>query len=258
MCSAATPARAGRSAPSTYSIRLGASRDARRASRSRRTAPPADLHGRILVFGGASTTVHDAVQRFFPTSGRSQLIGHLPTVRADITAAVVGQRVILIGGFNGAGPQRTVWATRDGRHFKVLARLPQAVRYPAAAALGRAVYVFGGLISGGEYTGRFSNAIQRVSLPSGRARIVGRLPTPLAQGMAAVIGGHIYVLGGSTPAGPTATVRRFDPATGRTVPAGRLAHPRTDAAVATVGHTIYLLGGTSNHPLDTFTAVRFR
>jgi serine/threonine-protein kinase PknK len=221
-------------------------------------AAAANLRGRILVFGGASSSVHDVVQQFLPSSGRARVIGHMPTVRADVTATVVGRRAILVGGFDGAGPQRQVWATGDGSRFRVVARLPQPVRYPAVAALGSAVYVFGGLISGGEYTGIFSDAIQRISLPSGTARIVGRLPTPLAHAMAAVIAGRIFVLGGSAPGGPSDAVRRFAPARGRTVPAGRLPRPRTDAAVATIGRTIYLLGGISSGPVATITAVRPR
>lgn len=132
------------------------------------------------------------------------------------------------------------------------------MRYPAVAALGRTVYVFGGLISGGEYTGTFSNAIQRVDLPTGTARIVGHLPTPLAHAMAAVVGGRIYVLGGSAPGGPSAVIRRFDSVTDRISVAGRLPRPRTDAAVATIGRTVYLLGGISKGPLASVVAVRPR
>lgn len=219
-------------------------------------AAAANLGGRILVFGGASSSVHDVVQQFLPASGRARVIGHMPTVRADVTAAVVGRRVILVGGFDGVGPQGDVWVTRDGRSFRVVARLPQPVRYPAVAALGSAVYVFGGLISGGEYTGTFSNAIQRIYLPSGTARIVGRLPTPLAHAMAAVVAGRAYLLGGSAPGGPSDAIRRFNPATNRLTLTGRLPHPLTDAAIATLGRTIYLLGGISNGPVATITAVQ--
>jgi N-acetylneuraminic acid mutarotase len=87
---------------------------------------------------------------------------------------------------------------------------------------------------------------------------VGRLPTPLAHAMAAPVGGHIYVLGGSAPGGPSDAVRRFDPATGTIARVGRLPHVLTDAAVATIGHTVFLLGGISSGPLDTITAVRLR
>lgn len=132
------------------------------------------------------------------------------------------------------------------------------MRYPAVAALGSAVYVFGGLIAGGEYTGTFSNAIQRISLPTGSARVVGHLPTPLAHAMAAVVAGRIYVLGGSAPGGPSNAVRRFDATTNTIALVGRLPHPLTDAAVATTGRTVYLLGGISRGPVATITAVRPR
>jgi N-acetylneuraminic acid mutarotase len=221
-------------------------------------AAAADLGGRILVFGGASTSVRDVVQQFLPASGRSRVVGHMPTVRADVTAVVAGRRVILVGGFDGVGPQSSVWATRDGRHFTVVARLPQPVRYPAVAALGADVYAFGGLISGGEYTGTFTNDIQRVDLRTGSARIIGHLPTPLAHAMAAAVLGRIYLLGGSTPHGPSNAIRRLVPADGRTVAAGRLRRPLTDAAVASLGPTIYLLGGISQSPLATILAVHPR
>jgi serine/threonine-protein kinase PknK len=221
-------------------------------------AAAANLGGRILVFGGASDSVHDVVQQFLPASGRARVIGHMPGVRADVTAAVVGRRVILAGGFDGVGPQSDVWATGNGRSFSVIARLPQPVRYPAVVGLGNAVYVFGGLISGGEYDGMFSNAVQRVSLASGTARVVARLPTPLAHAMAAVVSGRVYVLGGSAPAGPSDAVLRFDPATDRLEHAGRLPYPITDAAVASIRRTVYLLGGISRRPLATIVAVRPR
>jgi hypothetical protein len=53
----------------------------------------------------------------------------MPRVRADVTAVVVGRRVILVGGFDGVGPQRDVWATTNGRSFTVIAQLAQPVRY---------------------------------------------------------------------------------------------------------------------------------
>jgi N-acetylneuraminic acid mutarotase len=215
----------------------------------------ANLGGRILVFGGASTSVYNTVQQFFPATGRSQIVGHMPGVRADVTAAVIGGRVILVGGFDGIGPQSAVWQTRDGRHFTVLAHLAQPVRYAAVAALGNVVYVFGGLISGGEYTGTFSNAIQRINLASGAASVVGRLPTTLAHAMAATVNGGVYVLGGSAPGGPSNAIERFDPKRNRMQPAGRLPRPLTDAAVATIGPSVYLLGGISSAPVATITVI---
>jgi hypothetical protein len=52
----------------------------------------------------------------------------MPTVRADVTAVVVRRRVVLVSGFDGVGPQSSVWATGDGRRFAVVAQLPRPVR----------------------------------------------------------------------------------------------------------------------------------
>ena len=224
-----------------------------------RTVAVADA-GKIYVLGG-----HDlaggsvtTVEAFDPATGRSRVVGTMPTVRADVTAAVAGGRAVLVGGFDGLGPQSSVWATGDGRHFTVVAHLSQPVRYPAVAALGSDVYTFGGLISGGEYDGDFSDDIQRIDLATGSVRIIGHLPTPLAHAMAAAVGGRIYLLGGSAPQGPSDTIRRLDPTSGRTILAGQLPRPVTDAAVATIGSRVYLLGGISRRPLASVISVRLR
>jgi Kelch motif len=219
-------------------------------------AAAALLRGRVLVFGGASSTVHDDVQRFDPPRHAASVVGRLPTVRADLTAAAAGNSVVLAGGFDGVGPQRDVWATGNGTQFRVIATLPQAVRYPAVVAQGDNVYVFGGLISGGEYNGTFSKLIQRVRIHERSAQVVGHLPTPLAHAMGALLGGRVLVLGGSTPVGPSAAILRFDPTSGRVIRVGHLPHPLTDAAVATISDSAYLLGGISRQPVASIIVVR--
>ena len=96
------------------------------------------------------------------------------------------------------------------------------------------------------------------NLRTGSVRVIGHLPIPLAHAMAATVDGHVYLLGGSTPHGPSALIRRLDPASGRTSLAGRLPRPLTDAAVASIGSTIYLLSGISHGPLATILAVQPR
>jgi hypothetical protein len=221
-------------------------------------AAAAALGGRLLVFGGASTAVHDLVQRFEPGRGAARVVGRLPAPRADVTAAVVSHTVLLIGRFDGIGPQRDVWASHDGVHFQPIARLPEAVRYAAVVSQGESAYVFGGLISGGEYDGQFSNLIQRVRLgPHPTATVVGHLPEPLAHAMGALIDGRVLVLGGSTPHGPSSAILRFDPARRQIARVARLPHPLTDAAVATIGETAYLLGGISTGPRAEVIKVRW-
>lgn len=163
---------------------------------------------------------------------------------------------MVAAGFDGTGPLDTVLATTDERSFRLISRLPQAVRYPAIAVVGRSVYLFGGLEFGGEYTGTFSPAIQRVDLASGQARIVGRLPTSYAHAMATVRDGQVFVLGGSTPTGASNAILRFDPKTGAVSRAGKLPEHVADGGIATIGDTTYLLGGISAAPLTTVCIVR--
>ena len=150
-----------------------------------------------------------------------------------------------------------MWATDNGTSFHVVAELPQPVRYPAVAALGTAVYVFGGLISGGEYNGVFTNDVQRVDPATGAATVVGHLPFPLAHAMGSEMAGRLYVMGGSAPSWTSRQVLAFDPANNRISLVALLPEPVTDAAVVTIGHATYLLGGISTSgPLASITVVR--
>ena len=99
----------------------------------------------------------------------------------------------------------SVLITSGATGFRTLTWLPQAVRYPAVAVSGGDIYLFGGLLSGGEYTGTFTPLIQQVDPAAGTARIAGRLPYPVAHATAVVLDGQILILGGSTPQGPTPT-----------------------------------------------------
>jgi N-acetylneuraminic acid mutarotase len=250
---------AGGSITDVYRLdpKTGRSRKAGALALQTHGAAAATLGGRVLVFGGASSSVQDTVQWFHPASGRTSVIGHMPRQRSDVTAAAVGKQVVLAGGFDGYGPQADVWASRDGKSFRVVARLPQPVRYPAVAVHGSDVYVFGGLISGGEYNGTFTSDIQRIRLSTGTATIVGHLPVALAHAMGAAVDGQLLIIGGSTPVATSASVYRFDPATKTISRVATLPAPLTDAAVATVGNSVYLLGGVSGgRPLDTITRVR--
>ena len=196
---------------------------------------------------------------FDPATGVTTVTGLLPGPRADLAAAAAGGRQVLLGGFDGSGPLDSVLIASGTTGFRTLTRLPQAVRYPAVAVSGGEVYLFGGLLSGGEYTGTFTPLIQQVDPATGTARIAGRLPYPVAHAKAVVLRGQILILGGSTPHGPTSDILRFDPARQAITLAGRLTAPSTDGAVAAVGDTGYLVGGLSaTGPLDQIVVITLR
>ena len=214
---------------------------------------------KILLFGGAGAGAGgsplDLVQVFDPATGNTAQAGVLPRPRTGAAATQVGNEIIVLGGFDATGPVPEILATADGSSFHVVGKLVTPVRAPALAAVGTTVYVFGGVISGPDSNGTFSPGVQSYNISTGLSKTVGTLPAPLAHARAVALGDQVYVLGGSTPGGPSAPIQRFDPRSGVLNPAGKLPGPVADAAAATIGSTSYLAGGIAAKPLTEIVTV---
>jgi hypothetical protein len=239
-------------------------------------AAGAMLNGRPVVFGGGSQTSIADVQA--GPAGQAGAVsaapaswtraGQLPGLRSDLTSAAAGGKAYLVGGYDGASYSPAVLATADGRTFAVAARLAVPVRYPAVAALGSQLWVFGGQTPAG-----ITDAIQRVDLATGKTAVAGHLPSALAYATGMTVDGHIYVAGGQTApatsgsglAGPSAAlttsaqVLSFTPAGagGQVRLAGQLPVPVASAAAAVWHGTGYLVGGENNgRPVPAVTTLR--
>jgi hypothetical protein len=180
---------------------------------------------RILIFGGADVAPDNPVQAFDPVTGTTTVIGHMPSARADLVTAVIGGRMIVLAGFTGSAFIPDIWATTDGRSFAVVGQVAQCERYPAIAAVGSTIYLFGGLVAGGEYDGTYSSTVQSFDVATGRSTVVGHLPAPLAHARAAVVAGQVLVFGGWTAAGASSAILGFDPASGASQRPGRCPKP---------------------------------
>jgi hypothetical protein len=170
----------------------GQTRVAGRLAVATHDAGGALLGSRPFVFGGGSVSSTGAVQSGQPGQALATA-GRLPGVRSDLSAVTLGGRAYLVGGYNGTRYYSEVLATADGRRFRVAARLPVPVRYPAVAALGSRIWVFGGQTPSG-----ITSTIQRVDPASGQATVVGQLPAPLAHATGFTLGGRVFVAGGQT------------------------------------------------------------
>jgi len=243
--------------------------------------------GRALVLGGGSPATVATVQSFaLAAPGRrgraatATRTGSLPAPRSDAVAVAIGATTYLVGGYDGTRPDASVLATVDGRTFRTVAALPVPVRYPAVAALGGKIFVFGGQAITGRQAGAPLDVIQAVDPARHSAAVIGHLPEPLAGAAAVTLGGELLVAGGESPgaqrpvpglgttqlgpgessagsggessASPTSTVWAvwaFDPATRHLLPAGRLQVPVSHAAVAVTGSTAWIVGGESGGAL---------
>ena len=214
--------------------------------------------GKILLFGGAAgsgSAPLSLVQLFDPATGGTAQAGPLPHPRTEAAATQVGNEILVLGGFDATSAVPDILATADGSSFHAVGKLTRPVRAPAVAVVGTTVYLFGGVVSGPDYTGTFSASVQSYNISTGLSKVAGTLPAPLAHARAVAFGDQVYVVGGSTPKGPTAAIQRFDPRTGGLSPAGNLPGPVADPAAGTIGSTTYLAGGIAAKPLAQIVAV---
>jgi hypothetical protein len=202
-----------------------------------------------FVFGGGRTVAGQRVQRI-DAAGRVTRIGELPAPRADLAAIAVAGEVLIVGGGTPARPDPRILASTDGIHFREVARLIVAVRYPAVAVLDGIVYVAGGSTPSGE-----TGAIQAIDPATGVVRLVGHLPHPIADATALLVGGEL-VLAGGRDRGRVLDELWLIGSGGRSVSnAGHLPYAVADAAGVTIGGVGYVIGGETNGPISSILTI---
>jgi hypothetical protein len=221
-------------------------------------AAGAVLGGRVLVFGGGNQTSVATVQSYPLTSDgapTATVVGQLPQARSDATAVTIGRTAYVVGGYDGARADPQVLATTNGSSFKVVTSLPVPVRYPAVAAVGTTIYVFGGQPVGAPALA--VDTVQRIDTSTGKAAVVGHLPHPVYGATAVTMGGVPYVAGGTDGTTDTGAIDAFDVKTHKTLAAGNLMAPVANSAATVVGGTAWLIGGESGGtPLDAVQMLR--
>ncbi|HET9059190.1 MAG TPA: hypothetical protein VFN61_04660 [Acidimicrobiales bacterium] len=237
---------ASQSAVFTLSLTNGALQAVGQLPAAAHDVAAAQLGSRGFVFGGGAATPASYSQ-VVTGSGAGASAGTLPAARADAAAVAIGGTAYIVGGYDGSQMDAAVLATTDGASFTTVAQLPVPVRYPAVAALGTKIYVFGGQDANGAPT----DSVQVVDPATHQATVVGHLPVALSAATAATIGGYIYLAGGDTPL-PQATtgaaqasgaIYAYDPATGRFLVAGSLRVPVANAGATVTGGRLWLVGG---------------
>jgi outer membrane protein assembly factor BamB len=105
--------------------------------------------------------------------------------------------------------------------------------------LGSQIYVFGGLGA----TGHPTSAVQLVDPGKRTARVVGRLPVPLAGAAAANLGGTIYLVGGDTASVPKRAIYAFESKGSSFMRAGSLRVAVANAGSAVRNGRLWIVGG---------------
>jgi hypothetical protein len=210
-------------------------------------AAGATLGTRLLVMGGGTTAPAGTTQ--IESGTRVVQGGALAGPRADAGAVTIGRSVYLVGGYDGSTLNREVVVTTDGHAYRNVAALPVPVRYPALAAVGSSIYVFGGQLANGHPTG----AVQVVDTQARTVRVVGHLPKPLDGASAGLLNGTIYLAGGHTATGPAGAIYAYQPNGSSFLRAGTLRVPVAYAGAAVTRGRLWIVGGEGRSGAPTTT-----
>ncbi len=196
----------------------------------------------VYLFGGGDGSAqHREIVRVDPVSGRTQPAGSLPAASSDQAAAEIGGTAYVVGGFDGSRWLDTVVAWRPGESARVVAHLPDPVRYAAVTAVRNALVVAGGSLP----DGRASDSVYVLRAGSSRPVRIGRLPAPTTHASAATVDGRAIVVGGrgAGVGTPTSRLVAIDILRRTIRPAGSLGEPLSDSTAVAIGGRILVAGG---------------
>ena len=175
------------------------------------------------------------------TAGPTALTLHI--ARAAGAAAVVGNKIVVVGGRTGA-TQKPVTPTEifDGTSWHDAAGIPIPGDHLAAASDGTYLYAVGGR----KVTVTANTAaVQRFDPATGQWTQLPAMPSAASDLGAAIVGGQLITVGGESPASVFSTVRAYNLATSTWSSLPNLAAARHGAAVAAIGNTLYAIDGAA-------------
>jgi N-acetylneuraminic acid mutarotase len=208
--------------------------------------------------GGASETLAEASNKVFAfREGKWVELPPLQHARAAASAAVVGDKLVVVGGQN---DKQLVAPTEvfDGESWTQAADLPTPREHLAAVSDGVYVYAVGGRNLSADEN---SAAVDRYDPASGSWAELADMPSARGSYGAAFMEGRIVAVGGEEPTRVLATVEMYDTSSGKWTTVAPLGTPRHGQVVAAVGSTLYCIGGADrpSHegPVATVEALDF-
>jgi hypothetical protein len=203
--------------------------------------------GNLYAVGGRSGVVLADLDRYTPATDTWVSLAGMPTARAGLAVAVVGNAIFAIGGRTGSGgpcsggPLATVERYDiDTDTWSTAASLPSARSDLAAYTQGGKIYVFGGCTAFG-----FTNAVDVYDpVTDSWSTVPADMPTARAAMYAAGgKGNRIYVIGGWNGGGPLPTNEFYTVAADAWSTDTPMATPRAEMGLASHGGRIYTVGG---------------
>ena len=191
-----------------------------------------------------------AVQRFDPNADRWIQLPAAPGKVSDAGAAIIGGRLIVVGGESIGTVFSTVWAyDLASSTWSNLPNLAAARHGMAVAAIGNTLYAIDGASQPGHNAS--TRTVQTLTVPPGPAQPAGSwqlgtdsLYATQQVGAAVDRSGRIWVAGGLTDAqDATAKSEFYDPTIGTWSPGPNLPVPLHHAMMVSYHNTVWVIGG---------------
>ena len=214
---------------------------------------PAALHhasavtyeGEAVVIGGfipgEELTSEQSDRAYALRGGSWERLPSLNHPRAAAAAAVVGDKIVVVGGQADGKlvPQTEVF---DGERWTDAAEIPTPREHLAAASDGRYLYALGGRDLSADNN---STAIERYNPADDSWTELDRMPEAAGGLSAAYAGGRVVAIGGEGTTAALDTVQAYDirDETWSRLPA--LPRARHGVALAAVGDAVYAIGGAT-------------
>ena len=220
----------------------------------------------------------DNAWEYDPAADTWKALAPMPTKRAAAVAAVVGDKIYVIGGATsapgakepgifGSRPHRTIGTVEEydpaTNSWRERSPMPTPRNHMAIGAVNGKIYVIGGRVGGAFITGS-SNNIDLVEEYDPAADSWGapraRMPTPRSAVAYGVHGGRVYVAGGefqdARMLGTFRALESYDPANNRWTSLPQMPLPRHGLAGAVIGNRLHLVSGElqsagTGHPMHT-------
>ncbi|KAA9007705.1 hypothetical protein F4V43_04285 [Paenibacillus spiritus] len=223
---------------------------------ARAGAAMVEYGGKIYAFGGVGNSDQAAngikqktTYVYDPSSDLWSKKSDMPTARAAATAAVVGNKIYVIGGYydNASGtPVRTPKVevySPDSDTWTTTTPMKAGRSWAASAVVGDNIYVVGGATD----INVFVSTVEAFNTTTGVWSTKTNLPVIANGPVGAVNNGKIYILGGlktpTTPQITSDTIYEYDPILNIWEAKANLQNAPHGAAVATLNGKIYILGG---------------
>lgn len=210
--------------------------------------------GEMVVLGGwvqvgGDTTAQTSDRVFALRRGSWVELPRLSRRRAAGAAAVVGDRIVVVGG-QSDGRLVEVTEVFDGTAWKEGAPMPTLREHLAVASDGEFIYAVGGRSLSAD---KNSGALERYDSRADAWQKLPDMPTARGGLGAAVAAGRLVVVGGEHPTGVFDAVEAFDPASGTWSPLPAMITPRHGVGVVAVGNAVYAVNGarTPSHAISS-------